>query len=101
MMFGENINRSQWTVTGHLHSWLYNALLLLLLLLLFFIFTDLHFLDRHGRELLAFCLVLIGGLAVSGRLCHGCWFMFGILTLLKRCAKTLTTEIGVAPKNYL
>jgi hypothetical protein len=36
-----------------------------------------------------------GGLAVSAGLCHCCWFMFGIQTLLKWTAGILTMEIGI------
>ena len=75
-----------------------------------FVFTDLHFIERGRELLLASLLVLVppadscrfgGGLAVSAGLCHHCWFMFAILTLLNWTAGILTTGDLNYPKELL
>ena len=66
MMFGESVSRNQWTVRGHLHSWLCSSSLSC-------ISADLHFVER---ELLAFWLVLIiptDACRLRGGLGDFCW----------------------------
>lgn len=92
VMFGQNINRTQWTVNGHLDSYPCNGSLV-------------SCWERQGRELLLESqLVLVtpsdsyrfvGDLAVSAGSCHCYWFMFGILILLNWTVGILKMESGI------
>jgi len=96
------INRTQWTVIGHLHRLALQYFFVLCLPL------SPHCWDRHRRELLlASWLALVTpadlcwfgrGLAVSAGSCHCCWFVFGILTLLNWSASILTNGNWNCPK---
>lgn len=101
----ETISRTQWTVEEHLHGYPCNASLVWPLCLPW---SSLHW-ERHGRGLLFVSqLVLVApadwsqfdrDLTVSDGSYHCCWYVFGVLPLLKWSAGILKKRILESPQG--